>query len=101
MHKAGIVHRNIKPSNIMVDQDGALVISDPCVGHVYDKPSSRLRSAPKLNMICGSITHMSPEMVLAKRYDERVDAWAVGITLSELAGEVRFLSLTQMCHCRC
>src|SRR5262249_19338200 len=80
-HQFGVVHRDVKPGNLMVDAAGRLWVSDFGL--------ARLGTDPGLTMtgdLLGTIRYMSPEQALAKRVvvDHRTDVYSLGVTLYEL-----------------
>ncbi|MGO8993700.1 MAG: serine/threonine-protein kinase, partial [Polyangiaceae bacterium] len=100
MHDAGIVHRDVKPSNIFLarDADGneRLKLLDFGVA-AFQQPLARGESSITLtDAIIGTPRYMAPEQVRAsKEVDARADVWALGVTLYELlAGSPPFAGQT-------
>ena len=86
LHENGIIHRDVKPSNIIVDEDGRMVLTD--FGLVrLDTAATLTRTGNAL----GTPLYMSPEQMMGKDVDGRVDIYALGATLYEgLVGEPPF-----------
>jgi eukaryotic-like serine/threonine-protein kinase len=83
LHEAGIVHRDIKPGNIMVARDGkAPVLMDLGLAQLADEAEGRLT---RTRQFIGTLRYASPEQVLAAtRVDRRSDVYGLGATLWEL-----------------
>ena len=86
-HEKGIVHRDVKPSNIMVEHNGHAKITDFGIARMA---SSAVRT--QAGMVLGSPKYMSPEQVMGKQTDQRSDIFSLGVMLYEmLAGQAPFL----------
>jgi serine/threonine protein kinase/ligand-binding sensor domain-containing protein len=79
-HEQGIVHRDMKPSNILVDPRGQTFLTDFGLARMVEGSSELTGS-----MIVGTPTYMAPELGEGKPADERSDIYALGIILYEMA----------------
>jgi len=77
-HKRGIVHRDIKPGNVMVGKDGSARVVDFGIARVLDA------SKTQTGMLIGTFAYMSPEQYHGEHADERSDIWSFGVLLYEL-----------------
>jgi len=77
-HGHGVIHRDVKPGNIVVTKEGAVKVVDFGIARLIDV--SRTQS----NQMIGSRAYMSPQLYKGERADARSDIWAVGVTLYEL-----------------
>jgi serine/threonine-protein kinase len=85
-HERGVVHRDIKPPNVMVLANGLVKITDFGIARMR---TSALQT--QTGMLMGSPKYMSPEQVLGRRADHRSDLFSLGIILYEmLAGAAPF-----------
>ncbi len=84
-HEHGIVHRDVKPANVMVMKNGLVKITD--FGIAQMSSASRTVSG----MVMGSPKYMSPEQVVGQAVDGRSDIFSLGVVLYEmLAGKTPF-----------
>jgi len=87
-HKAGIIHRDVKSSNIMVDEKNRIKILDFGLAISEDLPGT-----VDYRMGTGTLAYMAPEQVLGKQPDSRSDLYSLGTVLYELfTGEMPFFS---------
>lgn len=85
-HEHDIIHRDVKPSNIMVIRDGHVKITDFGIARMA---SSAVRT--QTGMVLGSPKYMSPEQVMGKEIDQRSDIFSLGVMLYEmLTGQAPF-----------
>src|SRR5262245_8244465 len=92
-HAAGVVHRDLKPGNIMVNSQGTVKVLDfglakrvttHLVGSGTDGVSSETASRTEAGVILGTVSYMSPEQAEGKPVDTRSDTFSLGTVLYEL-----------------
>lgn len=85
-HKLGVVHRDLKPGNVMIDRDGSARIMDFGIAR-----SLKAKGVTAAGMMIGTPEYMSPEQVEGKEVDQRSDIYSLGVILFEmLTGRVPF-----------
>ena len=77
-HRAGIVHRDVKPANVMVDKDGTVRILDFGIARIEGSAMTQDGA------LMGSLNYMSPEQMLGRPVDHRSDVFSVGSLAYEL-----------------
>ncbi len=81
-HKNGVIHRDIKPTNILVDKQGNARVADFGIAQIIGMSDSELTGS---DIIMGTIAYMSPEQkVSSTNVDQTTDIYAVGIMLYEI-----------------
>src|SRR5918995_4192583 len=90
-HRAGFVHRDVKPGNILVTSDGRILLTDFGIAKGLT-PDDDLTSD---NVMMGTAKYLSPEQVRGRRLDGRADLYSLSLVLYEcLAGRVPFIGET-------
>jgi serine/threonine-protein kinase len=80
-HEAGVVHRDIKPGNILVGVDDEVKIVDFGLAWAEQRVGSRLT---KSGLLIGTPEYMAPEQIRGEEADHRVDVYGLGIVLYEM-----------------
>jgi hypothetical protein len=81
-HEKGVIHRDIKPGNVLLEADGRAVVVDFGVARIVEgDPNSHALTTQAL---MGTPAFMAPEQLEGRRVDHRVDLYAVGVMLYEM-----------------
>jgi non-specific serine/threonine protein kinase len=78
-HRLGIIHRDFKPANILLAEDGSPRLSDFGIAHVGGEGV-----ITETGSTLGTLSYLAPEGCMGEALDERADIWAFGISLYEM-----------------
>lgn len=79
-HAAGVVHRDVKPANLLIGRDGRVKVSDFGVAKAVGESTELTRTG----MMVGSPAYMAPEQIQGQELDGRSDLFSLGVVLYEL-----------------
>jgi eukaryotic-like serine/threonine-protein kinase len=86
-HEQGVIHRDIKPQNVVVTPDGVLKVMDFGIARL----ANRTQGVTQAGMVVGTPEYMAPEQLLGDDVDVRADLYAAGVLLYEcLTGNTPF-----------
>ena len=92
-HRAGIVHRDVKPENVMISNEGSVKVTDFGLARAIATSSSTTTHG----VLIGTVAYLSPEQVEGRFADTRSDVYGAGILLYELlTGDVPFAGETPL-----
>jgi hypothetical protein len=87
-HARGLVHRDVKPGNVLVQPDGRVKVTDFGIAKAADSGGEELT---RTGMVVGTARYLAPEQVDGRDVDERVDIYSLGLVLYEmLCGKAPF-----------
>jgi len=94
-HEAGVIHRDIKPQNMVVEGDGTLKVMDFGIARLVSRtPQQGLTQA---GMVIGTPEYMAPEQLLGDDVDARADVYSAGVVMYEcLTGRLPFEASSPM-----
>jgi serine/threonine protein kinase len=101
-HQAGILHRDVKPQNVLVGKNGYAKLADFGLAKVSRAALAEVTAGPTAlatgrGMIVGTVAYMSPEQAMGKPLDARSDVFSFGVVLYELlAGRRPFEGVSEL-----
>ncbi|MGN0099457.1 MAG: Stk1 family PASTA domain-containing Ser/Thr kinase [Dietzia sp.] len=84
-HKKGIIHRDVKPANVMISRDGAVKVMDFGIARAVSDSSSTLTTT---SSVLGTAQYLSPEQARGETVDARSDLYSAGCVLYEMVAGV-------------
>jgi eukaryotic-like serine/threonine-protein kinase len=96
-HAQGVIHRDLKPGNVLLRADGRAVVVDFGMAKIMTGGGTGTTALTQHNMVFGTPEYMAPEQARGDELDARCDVYAAGIILYELlAGAVPFSGPTPL-----
>ncbi|MEM7304844.1 MAG: serine/threonine-protein kinase, partial [Pseudomonadota bacterium] len=80
-HNANVIHRDLKPNNVMINEEDQLKIVDFGIAAASQSSDTKLT---KTGLLVGTPTYMSPEQVLGKEINEKTDIYSLGTIMYEM-----------------
>lgn len=91
MHNQNIVHCDLNPDNVFMDEHGHLVIGDFGLGHLFKGHQVRIEKMysyddywHRTSGKCGTLGYMAPELIRGNHYSYKVDSFSIGHMFYEL-----------------
>ncbi len=80
-HRAGLIHRDVKPENVLIADDGRIKVADFGLAKAI---SADTQHTATQGVLIGTVSYLAPELVVEGRADARADVYAAGVLLYEL-----------------
>ena len=88
-HAADIVHRDVKPENVLLGTDGSVKVADFGLARALESGAGQSTATATSGLLIGTVSYLAPELVLGQAADARSDVYACGIMLYELLTAVK------------
>ncbi|MFF2631096.1 Stk1 family PASTA domain-containing Ser/Thr kinase [Kitasatospora griseola] len=84
-HRAGLVHRDVKPENVLITDNGLVKVADFGLVRIMGAADSSTTAATEAGQLLGTVSYLAPEQISQNApTDQRVDVYAAGILLYEM-----------------
>ncbi len=80
-HRAGLVHRDVKPENVLLSDTGAVKVADFGLAKAVSADTQHTATS---GVLIGTVSYLAPELVVEGQVDPRIDVYAAGVVLYEL-----------------
>lgn len=80
-HRAGLIHRDVKPENVLIAADGRIKVADFGLAKAVTADTQHTATG---GVLIGTVSYLAPELVVDGRADPRADVYAAGVMLYEL-----------------
>lgn len=80
-HRAGLIHRDVKPENVLIADDGRVKVADFGLARAISAETQHTATG---GVLIGTVSYLAPELVVDGRADARADVYAAGVLLYEL-----------------